>query len=84
MLFCGPAVLRLVFARAIADGTDVLTIRSLANAVASGAFTFLFQFLGFFSFLFVAKVISLWTRAFSAVYSLLYTILNDAAYQDIT
>ena len=72
---------RLVFARAVAVGTGVLTIRSLAHAVASGAFAFLFQFLGFFSFLLVGGVISLWTRA---VYSLLYTILNDAAYKDIT
>ena len=77
-------MLRLVFARAVAGGTDVLTIRSLAHAVASGALTFFFQFLGFFSFLLVAGLISLWTRAFSAVHSLLYTILNDAAYKDIT
>ena len=77
-------MLRLVFARAVAGGTDVLTIWSLANAVASGALTFLFQFLGFFSFLLVAGVISLWTLAFRAVYPLLYTILNDAACQDVT
>jgi hypothetical protein len=37
-------MLRLVFARAVAGGTDVLTIRSLSHAVASGACALAFDF----------------------------------------